>query len=140
MSEQITQLVPYVSFEGTCEEALNFYSRILNGTVTIEQRYDVPEMQAPEEYKDKILHASMKFGENFLLASDMFPGSKAKKSSGDVALSIMTDNPEHGRTIFNALAEEGKVHHDFEKQFWGDWHGNLTDKYGIRWMVNCNSE
>ncbi|HEY4936200.1 MAG TPA: hypothetical protein VII44_06460 [Puia sp.] len=26
-----------------------------------------------------------------------------------------------------------------EAQFWGDWHGNFTDRFGIRWMVNCSN-
>lgn len=140
MTRQNIRLVPYLFFEGNCEEALSFYSGILNGKVTVEQRYDAPEMQAPEEYRNKVLHASMRFGENELLVADTFPGSKTQGSSGDVALSISTDDLEDGQRIFAALAEGGKVHHAYEKQFWGDWHGNLTDKYGMRWLVNCASE
>jgi uncharacterized glyoxalase superfamily protein PhnB len=30
------------------------------------------------------------------------------------------------------------VHIPFKKQFWGDWHGNFKDRFGIRWMVNCS--
>ncbi len=134
------KLVPYISFQGNCEEALGFYKAIFNGKVTIEQRYDVPELQAPEEYRDKVLHASLQFGENILLACDTFPGQETKKTSGDVSLSVLLEDREEGRRIFNALAEGGNVHHAYEKQFWGDWHGNLTDKYGIRWMVNAETE
>ncbi len=133
-------LVPYISFQGNCEEALEFYKAIFNGKMTIEQRYDVPEMQAPEEYRDKVLHASLQFGDNTILACDTFPGQQTKKTSGDVSLSVLLEDREEGRRIFNALAEGGKVNHAYEKQSWGDWHGNLTDKYGMRWMVNCESE
>ena len=38
--------------------------------------------------------------------------------------------------LFEKLSEDGKVHHTFEKQFWGGWHGNFSDKFGIKWMVN----
>jgi len=133
------KLAPYISFQGNCEDALGFYNAIFNGKVTIEQRYDVPEMNAPEEYRDKVLHASLQFRDNVLFASDTFPGQKAKKAGGNVSLSILVDDKEEGGRIFDSLAEGGKVHHAYEKQFWGDWHGNLTDKYGIRWMVNCHS-
>lgn len=134
------KLVPYLSFQGNCEEALGFYNAILDGVVAIEQRYDIPEMQAPEEYRDKVLHASLQFGDNTILASDTFPGQTTKKTSGDVSLSVLIDDREKGRKIFDALAEGGTVHHVYEKQFWGDWHGSLTDKYGIHWMVNCESK
>jgi PhnB protein len=131
------KLVPYISFQGNCEEALEFYKNIFNGKITIEQRYDVPEMQAPEEYQDKVLHTSLQFGDNMILACDTFPGQTTKKTSGDVSLSVLIDDHEEGKRIFDALAEGGTIHHAYEKQFWGDWHGNLTDKYGFRWMVNA---
>jgi PhnB protein len=134
------KIAPYISFQGNCEEALEFYNTIFNGDISIEQRYDAPEMNAPEEYRDKVLHASLQFGGNLILASDTFPGQNTGKSNGRVSLSVLIDKREEGKRIFDALADGGRVHHDYEKQFWGDWHGSLTDKFGIRWMVNCESE
>jgi len=48
-----------------------------------------------------------------------------------------TATEEEGNRIFDALSKDGKVHIPFKKQFWGGFHGNFVDKYGIRWMVNC---
>lgn len=131
-----TQLIPYLHFEGNCEEVLNRYQEILGGEVEIHNRYDKPEMDAPDDYKDKVLHARFYFGENTIMASDVFPGQSAEKSSGDVALSITVDDVDEAQAIFDGLAEGGSIGVAFGKQFWGDWHGNLTDRYGIRWMVN----
>lgn len=129
-------LIPYLHFEGDCEEALNRYKEILGGKIEIRNRYDNPNMDAPENYKDKVLHARFHFGENTIMASDVFPGQSAEKSSGDVALSVTIDDLEKAEKIFKELAEGGAIGADFEKQFWGEWHGNLTDRHGIRWMVN----
>lgn len=137
MNATVKQLIPYLNFEGSCEEALNYYAGIFNGTVEIQSRYDNPAMNAPEHYKDKVLHGRLHAGGLTLYASDVFPGSAAHKGSGDVALSLDVADPETGKVIFGRLAEGGKVGVPFEKQFWGDWHGNLADRYGIRWMVNC---
>lgn len=134
--ENIT-LIPYLHFEGNCEEALNWYNQILGGTVDIVNRYDNPAMNAPEEYKDKVLHARFHFGDNTIMAGDVFPGKSAKKSSGDTALALGLDDVERAREVFDALSEEAEAHVPFEKQFWGEWHGNLTDRYGIRWMVSA---
>lgn len=136
MSNKTTTLIPYIHFGGNCEEALNFYARIFDGSVNIEQRYDDPAMNAPQEYQGKILHGRLHFGEYAIYASDVFPGQPAQGSSGDVALSLAFSDLETGKRVFSQLAEGGEVGVPFEKQFWGDWHGNLTDKYGIRWMVN----
>lgn len=137
MEDKKTQLIPYLHFEGNCEEALNFYKDILDGAIEIVTRYDNPAMEAPEHYKDKILHARLYFNDNVIYASDVFPGQAAHKNSGDVALSLSVTSPETGKLIFDKLSGGGKVNVPFEKQFWGDWHGNLIDRYGIRWMVNC---
>lgn len=138
-----TTVIPYLHFEGTCEEALTFYKDILDGRLDIQSRYDDPAMDVPEAYKNKVLHARLYFSDaqagQAIYASDIFPGQSAHKTSGDVALSLDFPDPESGREAFNRLAEGGDIGVPFEKQFWGAWHGNLTDKYGIRWMVNCEA-
>ncbi len=136
MSNNATALIPYLHFGGNCEEALQFYAQVLGGTVEITQRYDNQEMNAPEDYKEKVLHGRLHFGDLHIYASDVFPGQGVAQSSGDVALSLDFGNPETGKRVFEQLAEGGEVGVPFEKQFWGDWHGNFVDKYGIRWMVN----
>ena len=65
---------PYLSFDGNCEEALNFYKGILNGRIEIVTRYDNPAMNAPDAYKNKILHARFYFGNQSIFASDVMPG------------------------------------------------------------------
>lgn len=130
-------LTPYIHFSGNCEEALNTYKEVLGGSIEVEQRYDNPNMKAPDDYKDKILHARFLYGDHLMfMACDVFPGQSAKKGSGDTALSINVNNLEEAKRIFSEFEKAGEVHVPFEKQFWGDWHGNLTDSYGIRWMVN----
>ncbi|MCL5028005.1 MAG: VOC family protein [Bacteroidetes bacterium] len=137
MSKMIKSLEPYLTFDGNCEEALNTYAKVFNGKVTIQQRYDNPAMKAPKEYHNKVLHASIQFDDIAILASDIMPGGQLSRGSSDVSLSLNVSSLEESKRIFEQLAEGGKVHHPFEKQFWGAWHGNLVDKYGIRWMVNC---
>lgn len=137
MSNSIKSIIPYLTFDGNCEEALNYYGKVFDGKVNIENRYDNPAMKAPKEYHNKVLHASLKFGDNIILASDIFPGSQLNRGSSDTSLSLTAVSPDEGKRIFERLAEGGKVHVPFEKQFWGAWHGNLTDRYGIKWMMNC---
>ncbi|MEN7551079.1 VOC family protein [Rapidithrix thailandica] len=136
MEQQSVTLTPYLSFEGNCEEALNFYSEIFQGKVEVVNRYDNPAMKAPAEYREKVLHAYITFGAVTMYASDVFPGKRAHKSSGDMALSLDFSEVETAKKVFEQLSEEGETGVLFAKQFWGDWHGNLIDRYGIRWMIN----
>jgi PhnB protein len=134
-----TTLTPYLHFNGNCEEALNAYKVILGGSLEGVQRYGMMNPNAPPEQKDKILHAEFKFDGCTILASDSFGERVGDKSSPNTALSLSYDSPEKAKQIFDKLAEGGKVGVPFEKQFWGAWHGNLVDRYGIYWMMNTHS-
>lgn|SRR5690554_709048 len=136
MNDNRIKLTPYLHFAGNCEEALNTYKEIFGGTVEIHDRYDNPEMKAPDNYKDKVLHGRFYFDENIIMASDVFPGQDTREGTGDAALSITLNDLERAKLIFNELAEGGETGVPFEKQFWGAWHGNLTDRFGVRWMIS----
>jgi PhnB protein len=131
-------LVPYLQFHGNCEEALNFYKEILNGRIDITSRYDNPAMKAPEDFKNKILHASFYFGKYMMFASDMMPKKLGDSLHSNIAMSLGLHDEKYALEIFNKLSEGGKINVPFKKQFWGDWHGNFMDLFGIRWMVNCS--
>jgi PhnB protein len=132
------KLIPYLNFQGDCEEALNTYKKIFNGKVDIVNRYDNPAMNAPDNYKNKILHARLFADEIVIYASDVMPGKEQKdKTASRASLSLDVVNSDKAGQIFDLLAEGGKVNVPFAKQFWGGWHGNLVDRFGISWMVNC---
>jgi PhnB protein len=62
----------------------------------------------------------------------------AVQHCGDnVQLSITVETIEEQDTLFKALAKDGKVTMPLEKTFWGARYGVLKDKFGIRWMINC---
>ena len=133
------KLIPYLNFQGNCEEALSSYAKILDDKVEIINRYDNPAMNAPDDYKNKILHARFYAGEIEFYASDVMPGkADGEKYKSMISLSLAIDNKEKAAAIFEKFSEIGKVHVPFKKQFWGGWHGNLADRFGISWMVNCD--
>ena len=71
-------LQPYLSFEGRCEEALEFYRKSIGAEVTVLFRYKDspdPEAAAPDSL-DKVMHASVRIGESTVLASDGRCGGK----------------------------------------------------------------
>lgn len=137
MSNTQIEMMPYLSFQGNCEEALNFYKDILDGQIEIASRYDNPAMNAPEDFKNKILHARFAFGSYTLFASDVMPKNQHDELSGNVAISLGFKDEKFANKIFDHLSVGGKIHIPFKKQFWGDWHGNFKDRFGIRWMINC---
>jgi len=135
------KVIPYLMYQGNCEEALEFYKEAIGGELTIVNRYDNPAMNAPADYQNKILHARLEFQGGAIYASDVFPGQAVKKTSGDVSITlIFNEDLEKTKTVFNRMCEGGTLGMPFEKQFWGDWHGSLTDKYGFNWNINFEEE
>jgi PhnB protein len=137
MSNFQLEMMPYLSFQGNCEEALHLYKDILEGQIEIVSRYDNPAMNVPAEFKNKILHARFSFGNYMLFASDVMPKKQEEKMTSNIAISLGFHDEEVAKNIFDRLSTGGDIHIPFKKQFWGDWHGNFRDRFGIRWMMNC---
>jgi PhnB protein len=129
------ELTPYLHFEGNAEEVLNFYKDALDGEIVMINRYKDSPMQVDEDWKDKIMHARLKFGKSMLMLSD---GSKAFKTTvnGNIQLSIEVEDENKMDEVFNKLAEGGKITMPLQKQFWGAKFGMLVDKFGTGWMLN----
>lgn len=128
-------IIPYLNFNGNAAEALDFYTRALGGEVVFKQTYGETKMESPEDYKDKVMHASFKAGDLNFLVSDGMPGQPVTAGT-NLALSLNFNDVESIEQTFSALAEGGKVTMKLQDTFWGAKLGMLTDKYGFNWMFN----
>jgi PhnB protein len=130
------QLAPYLFFDGTCEEALEFYAEVLGGKISEINRFADSPMgeNMPPEHRDRIMHATFVAPGMTLMASD---GSDGQGEMRRASLSIATADRVQGARVFSALAAGGTVTMPYAKQLWGASFGMLVDKYGIRWMVNA---
>ncbi|MDC8005678.1 VOC family protein [Aureisphaera galaxeae] len=133
------KLNTYLTFNGNCEEAMNFYKEILNGEFTTFMRFgEAPPNAFPvaDEHKDLVMHCTLEFGEATLMASDTNQPEHLVTGS-NYHLSIGTDVTK-GEAAFNALSEGGQILMPYADVFWGGKFGMLVDKYGIQWMVSSD--
>jgi PhnB protein len=130
------KLNPYLTYPGTCEAALNFYRDALQGEIVSMSYFDSTQMPVPEEYKKKVLHAVLRFGQAMLMASDALP-DKPLNLGNNVTLSLEFEELADQQARFQALADGGQVTMPLQDTFWGARFGMLTDKFGIQWMMNC---
>ncbi len=131
----------YLSFEGTCEAAFNFYKSVFGGEFTYVGRYkDMPssEYPIPDSLKDKIMHISLPISqETSLFGADMMEELGFKPTIGNnITLSVTAKDEVETKKIFNGLAEGGTITMPLEKTFWAPLFGMATDKFGINWMVS----
>lgn len=130
------KLTPYLNFAGNAQEALDFYANALGGQVVYMQRYGDSPMPSDEDYKKKVMHARLQFGDNMIMISDAMKGSEVS-TKGNIQLSVETDSVSQEEEVFNKMAEAGKVIMPLSDQFWGARFGMLQDKFGVNWMFNC---
>jgi|ERR1043166_7349700 PhnB protein len=131
------QMNPYVTFNGQCEEAFKFYERSLGGkNQAMFTHAGTPvEAHVPAEWRNKILHASLRLGDAVLMGSDAPPERYAQPKGFSV--SLQTKDTAEAERIFQALGENGTVQMPIQKTFWAARFGMLTDRFGIPWMINC---
>jgi len=129
------KLIAYLTFPGNCEEAINHYQKIFNGTISDLSRFG-DTFPVADDQKNRVMHARLAFEDNMLMFSDNMPGATVDFGNG-ISLSLALTDEGQARSIFSQLAEGGKVTMPMEKQFWGAIFGQVKDRYGINWMINC---
>ena len=103
------QVQPYLSFEGRCEEAINFYKTAVGAEVIMMMRFK----EAPDQSMmtpgtgDKVLHAALRIGDSTVLASDGQCMGKAVFQG--ITLSLTASNDAEAKRLFDALANGGNV-------------------------------
>jgi len=128
---------PYLSFEGRCEEAIEFYRKAIGAEVTMLMRFkEAPPQdsaQIPPETADKIMHANLRIGDSMIMASDGQCMGKANFSG--VALSLTAKDEADAERLFAALADGGQVQMPLTKTFFSPSFGMVADPFGVTWMV-----
>jgi PhnB protein len=107
-------LNPYLTFNGNCEEAFNFYKSVFGGEFRQISKFgDMPPMpgqEMPEEEKGRILHVSLPISkETILMGSDSNIRMGEVKIGDHMSLSIGADSKEEADRIFNRLAAGGNI-------------------------------
>jgi PhnB protein len=133
------KLTPYLHFAGNAEAALNFYRDCLGGEIVMLSRYGDSPMPVDEDYKQKLIHSRLVFGDNMIMISDSFKG-QAVHTNGNIQMSIEMPDEAAMETVFNKMAAGGTITMPLAKQFWGAHFGMLQDQFGVSWMFNCEEK
>src|SRR5690242_18000987 len=102
-------ILPYLQFNGNCEEAFKFYEKCLGGKIEamMPHKGSPAEAHVPPEWGSKILNARMSVGSAKFMASDAPPGHYTKPQGFSVTLDV-TD-PAEAERIFRELSENAEV-------------------------------
>ncbi len=135
-------IMPYLCFDGNCEEAFLWYEKVFNGKIQHMAKYgDIPENPATplsEEQKSKVMHAQIMLTESGgISGSDaMWPTEKGSSMSIQAHL----ESEELAKKVFFALSEDGTVLGELATNPPPDdsgISGSVKDKYGFTWIISA---
>jgi PhnB protein len=137
----------YLTFNGNCKEAFDFYKKVFGGEFSYMSRFrDMPPMEGqkpvPAEEADNIMHISLPISKETIIMGSDTGGEWAPrfKQGNNFSISITTEKKEEADRLFNELSAEGQVIMPMDQTFWGFYFGMFVDKFGISWMVSLADE
>ena len=128
-------LMTAISFQGNCKEAIEFYRETLGAQVKSIGYFK----EAPADFQ-----AQMSLPPDFVTDSEividghsvmMTDGAESRPTAAYFSFCLIKDTAEEVRTVFDKLAEGGKVVEQLAPVFWSSLYGTVEDKFGITWMV-----
>ncbi|MCI1752315.1 MAG: VOC family protein [Flavobacteriales bacterium] len=135
----------YLSFDRNTEEAFAFYKKIFRTEYMGEifRMSSVPPQPGQpalaEAEQNLIMHMALPIlGGHVLMGTDTsaIMGSKVTFGNG-MQLNLQPDTRVETDRLFTELSEGGKVGYPMKEEFWGDYFGSCTDRFGVKWMFNC---
>ncbi len=137
----------YLTFNGNCEEAFNFYKSVFGGEFNYVGRFgDMPAEAGgdtiPDDQKNRVMHVGLPISKETTLMGSDTGGEWAAgfKQGNNFSVSVTADSREEADRLFNGLSVDGNVIMPMGDTFWGDYFGHFTDKFGIGWMVSFNDQ
>lgn len=137
------QMSPYLSFHGDAKAALEFYHSVLGGTLEITRYDSIPGMMGDADESAKVMHGQIATDDGFtLMASDYSRADSERPASsvGGTSVCVWGDDEKRLTAIWHGLQHGGNVRFPFELAPWGDTFGELTDKFGVVWMLVLSHE
>jgi PhnB protein len=129
-----SRLNPYIGFDGTAREAMEFYKEVFGGELTVNTFGEFGSQGTPDA--DKIMHSQLETDRGFTLMASDTPSGMERTSGDNITISLSGEDGGELRGYWEKLSHGGNVTMPLEKQMWGDEFGMCIDRFGIPWMVN----
>jgi PhnB protein len=132
-----TRLNPYIMFDGTARQAMEHYRDVLGGDLVVTT---FAEGGMPADLGDptSVMHAQLDTPAGFTLMASDTPSSMPHQPGNNISISLSGEDEADLRRWWDGLAAGGSVQMPLEKAPWGDTFGQLTDRFGILWLVNIS--
>lgn len=133
----------YLTFNGNCEEAFNFYKSVFGGEFNYIGRYhEIPLQEGmprvSDEDKNRVMHVGLPISkETMLMGADNMKENESHTVFGNnFSIMVTPKSKAEADRFFDALSKGGRIWSPMKEEFWGDYFGMCADKFGINWMIS----
>ena len=132
------KLTPYLLFDGSCREAMEFYHSCLGGDLRLTRVKDSPAKDQMAAFQqDKVVNAHLSAGPLEISASDWLALDETPVPGNTVCLFLNGGTFQDLKTAFDKLSEGAEVTNPLKDVFFGVY-GALNDRFGVRWMFQTD--
>ncbi|WP_336992712.1 VOC family protein [Leucobacter sp. VD1] len=138
-------LATYIALPGTTGEAMQHWHEILGGELQIMRYGDMPPMEGMPFTPDpkSVAHSTLVLpdGAGVIAGGDsMDDGTDYPVRGSAYSMLYTTDTPDEARAFIQKFLDGGgTVGMPFEQAPWGDWYGQVFDRYGVMWSFSCDA-
>jgi len=136
----------YLNFPRHTEAAFGFYKSVFGGEFNgpVHRFGEIPAQPGqpplPEADRNLVMHVELPIfgGAHVLMGTDAPESMGFKLDVGNnVSINLEPDTRAEADRLFAGLSAGGQVQVPMQEMFWGAYFGSFTDRYGVKWMVNC---
>lgn len=135
-------LATYIALPGTMKEAMEHWHQVFGGDLNILQYGDVELDGMPfEPDPQAVAHATLTMPAGIIAGGDAMDDGQDYPVQGTAySLLYTTDTADEARQYIDRLVDGGgTVGMPFEQAPWGDWYGQIFDRYGVMWAFSCEA-
>ncbi|MCK6616395.1 MAG: SRPBCC domain-containing protein [Cyclobacteriaceae bacterium] len=138
----------YLNFDGKTEEAFLYYKSVFQTQFSgtgIQRFGEIPVQPGhppvAEAVKKMVLHVELPITGGHLLMGTDSPSEMGftLTKGNNMHISIEPETREEAKRLFEQLSAGGHVSMPLQDMFFGAYFGSCTDKYGINWIINFQS-
>jgi PhnB protein len=133
-----SRLNPYLNFNGSARDAMQFYASVFGGELTITT---FAELGMEGLDADRVMHAMLQTSNGYtIMGADVTSTMEYQPMSGS-SVSISGDEADSAalHSYWEKLSADGTTTMPMAKQAWGDEFGMCVDKFGVPWMIDIGS-
>ncbi|MCI9225876.1 MAG: hypothetical protein HFE91_10480 [Acutalibacter sp.] len=137
MEKQKVEVIPYLSFNGRCEQAVSAYISAFGGEVLHMSRWPEEACERPEQ-AGKVMHAEFMLGSTRMAGGD---SSCSNSPNTDIKLMVHMESKPEAESAIAALLEGGgtvlwplRPHPAPDDSGCGS---GTRDPFGYTWIITC---